>query len=65
MDKLILNGYAKQVGFYRTAQKDRDKKYHDTSLDFFKTSAGIEALYKIKETEDYSLEFLYGYEMVV
>ncbi len=59
-DKLILNGYAKQVGFYRTTQTDRDKKYHDTSLDFFKTSAGFEALYKINETEDSSLRFFTG-----
>jgi hypothetical protein len=58
--KVILNGYVKEVAFYRTAMKDRDKKYHDTSLDFLKTSAGIEALYKIKETEDYTLEFFTG-----
>jgi len=59
-NKLILNGYAKQVGFYRTTQTSRDKKYHDTSLDFFKTSAGFEALYKINETEDSSLRFFTG-----
>ena len=45
--KLILNGYVKEVMFYRTAQKSRDKKYHDSKIDFLKTSAGIEALYKI------------------
>ena len=57
---LILNGYVKEVMFYRTAYKHRDEKYHDSPVDFLKTSAGIEALYKIKETEDYSLEFFTG-----
>jgi hypothetical protein len=58
--KLILNGYVKEVMFYRTAQKQRDEKYHDSKVDFLKTSAGIEALYKIKESEDYTLEFFTG-----
>ena len=58
--KLILNGYAKEVAFIRTAYKDRDKKYHDSAVDFLKTSVGIEALYNIKETEDYSLKFFTG-----
>jgi hypothetical protein len=58
--KLILNGYVKEVMFYRTAQKSRDEKYHDSKIDFLKTSAGIEALYKINETEDYLLEFFTG-----
>jgi hypothetical protein len=45
--KVILNGYVKEVAFYRTAMKDRDEKYHDSKFDFLKTSAGIEALLKI------------------
>jgi hypothetical protein len=57
---LILNGYVKEVMFYRTALKSRDEKYHDSKVDFLKTSAGIEALLKIKETEDYSLRFFTG-----
>ncbi len=59
-DNLILNGYVKEVMFYRTAMKDRDKKYHDSRMDYLKTSAGIEALFKIKQTEDYTLEFFTG-----
>ncbi len=58
--KLILNGYVKEVMFIRTTQTERDKKYHDSAVDFLKTSAGIEALYKINETEDYSLRFFTG-----
>jgi hypothetical protein len=57
---LILNGYVKEVMFYRTAQKQRDEKYHDSKVDFLKTSAGIEALYKINEDEDYTFEFFTG-----
>ena len=57
---LILNGYVKEVMFYRTARTSRDEKYHDSDVDFLKTSVGIEALYKIKETEDYSLRFFTG-----
>ena len=57
---LILNGYVKEVMFYKTAMKSRDEKWHDSKVDFLKTSVGIEALLKIKETEDYSLRFFTG-----
>ena len=58
--KVILNGYLKEVGFYRTALTSRDDEYHDHGLDYLKSSAGIEALLNIKETEDYSLRFFTG-----
>jgi len=59
-EKLTLNGYVKEVAFYRTSMQDREAKYHDTNFDFLKTSAGIEALYSIKESQDLTIRFFTG-----
>lgn len=59
-DKLTLNGYVKEVAFVRTSMQDREEAYHDSDLDFLKTSVGIEALYSIRESRDLTVRFFTG-----
>ena len=46
--RLILNGFVKEVGYYRTGMTDRDKEYYDNNLAFLQTSGLLEALYTVK-----------------
>lgn len=56
---LMLNGYVKETMFIRTSIQDREEKYHDSPIDYLRTNALLEALYKLKDDGDLKIN-LYG-----
>jgi len=58
--KLILNGFVKEVAYYRTSMTSRDKIYHDNKLAFLQTSALLEALYTVRDDDDMTIRLFAG-----
>ncbi len=57
---LVLNGFVKETAYIRTSMQDREEQYHDSPLDYLKTSALIEALYSVKEGRDLTVRVFGG-----
>lgn len=57
--KLVLNGFIKEVGYYRTGMTDRDKNYYDNKLAYLQTSGLLEALYTVRD-DDMTIRLFVG-----
>jgi len=57
--KLVISGFVKETAFIRTAYLDREKRFHDSSVDFLLTSALFEALYTLADSPDMTVR-LFG-----
>ena len=58
--KLIISGYLKETAFIRTAMLDREKRYHDSNLDFLMTAGLLEALYTLQDSPDLTVRLFGG-----
>lgn len=58
--KLILNGFIREVGYYRTGMTSRETEYHDNNFVFLQTSGLLEALYTVKDDEDMTIRLFAG-----
>ena len=59
---LILSGFVKETFYYRTAMYDREKPYHDNRMDFLQTSGLFEALYTLRDDEDFGIRVFAGFK---
>ena len=58
--KLLINGFVKEVAYYRTGMTDRDKEYYSNDLAYLQTSGLLEALYTVKDDEDMTIRLFAG-----
>ena len=58
--KLLINGFVKEVAYYRTGMTDRDDDYYDNNLAFLQTSGLLEALYTVKDDDDMTIRLFAG-----
>jgi hypothetical protein len=58
--KLLINGFVKEVAYYRTGMTDRDKYYFSNNLAYLQTSALLEALYTVKDDGDMTIRLFAG-----
>jgi len=58
--KLLLNGFVREVGYYRTGMTSRDKNYFDNNLAFLQTSGLLEALYTVRDDDDMTIRLFAG-----
>lgn len=60
--RLILNGFVKEVAYYRTSMTEREDYYHDNNLAFLQTSALFETLYTVKDEDDLRVRLFAGFK---
>jgi hypothetical protein len=58
--KLLISGFVKEVGYYRTGMDDRTKKYNSNNLVFLQTSGLLEALYTVRDDDDMTIRLFAG-----
>ena len=58
--KLLINGFVKEVAYYRTGMTDRDKEYYSNDLAYLQTSGLLEALYTVKDDDDMTIRLFAG-----
>jgi hypothetical protein len=59
-DRLVISGFIKETAYIRTAMYDREKRFHDSNLDFLTTAALFEALYTAREDDDLTIRLFGG-----
>ncbi len=59
-ERLVLSGFFKETAYIRTGMNDREKRYHDSNLDYLQTSFLFEALYTVKDDDDYTVRLFGG-----
>ena len=59
--KLQLNGYIKEQAYLRLNIPKEEDKFHKTNFDFLRTSVFLETLYKLHQSEDFTVNLFAGF----
>ena len=58
--RLLLNGNIRETLYIRTHIPEGEKMFHDSNVDFARISMRLEALYKLKKSEDLNINLFGG-----